>query len=138
MRTLVQNLQDLDSGYLKIISELWGVDPPEGEIREDPEALAHFMLDPRTLEEVLEALPAEAQECVDYLTDHNGRVPYADLSRRFGSIREMGSGRRDREKPYLNDNAAPQNHCGTGRCWADHFLIPRLDLRNLLISQKTC
>ena len=100
MRTLVQNLQDLDSGYIKIISELWGVDLSEGEIRDDPEALAHFMLDPRTLEEVLEALPPEAQVCMDYLTDQDGRVPYADLSRRFGSIREMGSGRRDREKPW--------------------------------------
>jgi hypothetical protein len=128
MRTLVQNLQDLDSGYLKIISELWGVDPPEGEIREDPEALAHFMLDPRTLEEVLEALPAEAQECVDYLTDHNGRVPYADLSRRFGSIREMGSGRRDREKPWRSPQSSTEvlwYHGLIGRAFIDTSTGPQ-------------
>ena len=100
MRTLIQNLQDLDPGYIKIISELWGVDLPDGEIRETRAALAQLMLDPGTLEEVLETLPTEAQGCLDYLTDHNGRVPYADLSRRFGSIREMGSGKRDREKPW--------------------------------------
>ena len=47
MRTLIQNLQDLDPGYIKIISELWGVDLPEGEVRDDPESLAHIMLDPR-------------------------------------------------------------------------------------------
>jgi hypothetical protein len=75
MRTLIQNLQDLDPGYIKIISELWGVDLPDGEIRETREALAQLMLDPGTLEEVLETLPTEAQGCMDYFTDHNGYRP---------------------------------------------------------------
>lgn len=128
MRTLVQNLQDLDPGYIKIISELWGVDLPEGENCDDPEALAHLMLDPGTLEEVLEALPTEAQRCMDYLTDHHGRAPYADLSRRFGSIREMGSGKRDREKPWRSPQSPTEvlwYHGLIGRAFIDTSTGPQ-------------
>ncbi len=100
MRTLLQNLQDQDPGFIKIVAELWGVDLPDGEIGETREALALLMLDTVTLEEILDTLPSEAQECLGYLSDHGGRVPYADLSRRFGAVRDMGSGKRDREKPW--------------------------------------
>ena len=128
MRTLVQNLQDLDAGYIKIISELWGVDLPEGEMREDSESLAQIMLDPKTLEEILEAVPTEAQGCLDYLIDHNGRVPYADLSRSFGSIREMGSGRRDREKPWRSPQSPTEvlwYHGLIGRAFIDTSTGPQ-------------
>ena len=141
MRTLIQNLQDLDPGYIKIISELWGVDLPDGEIRETRAALAQLMLDPGTLEDVLETLPTEAQGCMDYLTDHNGRVPYADLSRRFGSIREMGSGKRDREKPWRSPQSPTEvlwYHGLIGRAFIDTSTGPQEfafipdDLRTLL------
>ncbi len=141
MRTLIQNLQDLDPGYLKIISELWGVDLPDGEIQETRETLAHLMLDPRTLEEVLEALPTEAQVCLDYLIDHDGRVPYADLSRHYGSIREMGSGKRDREKPWRSPQSPTEvlwYHGLIGRAFIDTSTGPQEfafipdDLRTLL------
>lgn len=147
MRTLIQNLQDLDPGYIKIISELWGVDLPDGEIQETCEALAHLMLDPGMLEEVLEALPTGAQECMDYLTDQDGRVPYIDLSRRFGYIREMGSGKRDRDKPWRSPQSPTEilwYHGLIGRAFIDtstgpqeYAFIPD-DLRIIMPQSVDC
>ena len=59
-------------------------------------------LDPDLLAEILEALNPETQTAIEMLVAKNGRIPWAEFIRRFGDIREMGPGKRDREKPHLN------------------------------------
>jgi hypothetical protein len=106
MPTLYQNLRNHDLGHLKIVAGLWGVELEAPDARQAATSLAQAMLDLSLIEEVVESLPAEAQAALADLLSHRGRQPWSLFTRRFGSIREMGPGRRDRERPYL-DPASP-------------------------------
>lgn len=106
MRSLLHTLQDYDLGHLRIVAELWGIDLPQGPARQAADAVARTMLDPTTLTEITDSLPTPIREALDYLLHMGGRAPLADFVRRFGPLREMGPGRRDREKPW-RDTASP-------------------------------
>ena len=64
MRTLRNLLQDQDLGFLRIIAELWGFDPPRGSIRDVAIELTERMLEPQILEEIVSALPDDASEAL--------------------------------------------------------------------------
>ena len=100
MQTLIRTLQDQDLGHLRVVSELWGFDPPSGAAPVAARELAGRMLDPAAMGEMLASLPSEARQVIEALTAQRGRLPLADLTRRFGPLREVGPGRRDREKPW--------------------------------------
>ncbi len=105
MLSLAQHLQRFDPGYWRIVAELWGVEvvsPEEGEALSPRSALAlaQAILDPSLIQEVVAALPEAAQQALQDLQQNQGRIPWSLFTRRYGAVREMGPGRRDREKPY--------------------------------------
>jgi hypothetical protein len=106
MRSLLHTLQDYDLGHLRILAELWGIDLPPGPTSQAAETMARTMLDPVTLTEITDSLPTHIRDAYDYLLHLGGRAPLSDFVRRFGPLREMGPGRRDREKPW-RDTASP-------------------------------
>lgn len=106
MQTLNQSLQDEDIGRLRIIAELWGIDLPTGNVRTILPELIEQMLNPELCDEILEALPDQAREIFHSLHQNAGRLPYADLARKYGPIRAVGPGRRDREKIWRNPTSA--------------------------------
>jgi hypothetical protein len=61
------------------------------------------MLDPEAVAEVVGTIPLPARQALDLLMRHGGQFLLADLVRRFGALRMMGAGRRDREKPWRSD-----------------------------------
>jgi hypothetical protein len=97
MQSLERTLQDHDLGHLRILAELWGLDLPSGSSRQVVEVLKTAMLDPIQVNEIVESLTPPIRQLLDYMLNHNGRVPLSDLVHRFGTLREMGPGRRDRE-----------------------------------------
>lgn len=100
MRRLLDTLLDQDLGFLRILSEFWGVDLPEDSMQQAAQTLAARMLDPAALEELVESLPSPAGHSLADLLEEGGRIPTADFQRRYGPFRAMGPGRRDREKPW--------------------------------------
>jgi hypothetical protein len=100
MQPLVRTLQDHDLGHLRVVSELWGFDPPSGTAPLAARELSTRMLEPDALIDMLASLPGDALQVLHSLATHRGRLPLADLRRRFGELREVGAGRRDREKPW--------------------------------------
>lgn len=106
MQTLNQSLQDEDIGRLRIIAELWGIDLLTGNVRTILPELIEQMLNPELCDEILEALPDQAREIFHSLHQNAGRLPYADLARKYGPIRAVGPGRRDREKIWRNPTSA--------------------------------
>jgi len=102
MHPLLYTLQDHDLGYLKIIAEFWGLDLPPEPSLVAAEWLSTAMLDEELVLEIAESLPKTARKALDDLLQRGGRAPYADLIRRYGLIRDMGAGRRDRTKPWRN------------------------------------
>ncbi len=102
MPDLYTSLLKHDLGHIRIVAGLWGLELDSNESEAALKELCASLLDPDLLAEILEALHPEAQTAIEMLAAKNGRIPWAEFTRRFGDIREMGPGKRDREKPHLN------------------------------------
>ncbi|UCD99055.1 MAG: helicase-associated domain-containing protein [Chloroflexota bacterium] len=102
MPDLAQSLGTYDLGYLQIVAELWGIEFKAAELSQGIDKLIPLMLDQQLVDELIETLPDEARTTVADLIRNGGRLPWAFFTRAYGEIREMGSGRRDRDRPYLN------------------------------------
>ncbi len=100
MQDLLQSLQDHDIGFLRSLAELWGLDPPPGPPPEAAKWVASAMLQSAALDEEIDALAPPLMEVISHLVGSGGKLPWADLERRFGPVRTLGPGRRDREKPW--------------------------------------
>jgi len=102
---LSQSLQNQDPGFLRIVFELWGMEQePDGESDLSfRQAIHRFAssLDQGLVLKVVEALPLEAREALNDLARNEGKLPWQMFTRRYGQVRHMGPGRRDRERPYL-------------------------------------
>ncbi len=100
--SLLASLQGKDLGHLRIIAEHWGLtewNAPDA--LTGLQRLVPLMLDPGLAREIVESLPDEARRALEDLQQQGGQMPWQVFTLRYGSIREMGAGRRDRERPDL-------------------------------------
>jgi len=68
--------------------------------------LARRMIEPGVAIEIAQALPVRSREALDALLAHNGRQSMGEMALRFGPMRPIGPGRRDREQPWRDPEAA--------------------------------
>ncbi len=108
MPDLLASLHPHDLGHIRIIAELWGLELDAHERDAAAEELTASLLDLELVRETLDILPAEAQRAIDALRAAHGRVPWAEFTRRFGEVREMGAGKRDREQPHRHPVSAAE------------------------------
>ncbi|GAB4528697.1 MAG: hypothetical protein Fur0018_14930 [Anaerolineales bacterium] len=102
MPTLTTSLQGKDLGHLRIIAERWGLTEWQApDAYTGLQRLVPLMLDSTLVEEIIEALPAETRAALEDLLQNGGQMSWQVFSLRYGQIREMGAGRRDRERPDL-------------------------------------
>lgn len=87
---------------------MWGVDLPKGDKRQAAQALCAQMREPSALQEIVESLEPSTEVALSDLLAQGGRTPLADFQRRHGTLREMGPGRRDREKPWRSPVSATE------------------------------
>ncbi|HVN16397.1 MAG TPA: hypothetical protein VMT73_11700, partial [Anaerolineales bacterium] len=108
MPDLLTSLQKRDLGHLRIVAELWGLELDSNEANLAAEELSGALLDLELVAELIDSLSPEARAALNALTDKEGRLPWAEFTRRFGQIREMGAGKRDREQPHLHPNSTAE------------------------------
>jgi len=108
MPNLQHCLQDHDLGFLEIVAELWGVDLTALDARQGLPRLAESLLISALVLEMAEALPQNARQALNALLANDGWMPWSRFVRDFGGLREVGPGRRDREKPYLKPISATE------------------------------
>ena len=102
MPDLKHALRTHDLGFLKIIAELWGVDLSAPDARQALPQLVHALLEPELALEVVAALPEDARQALSALINNDGWMAWQRFTLKFGKLREVGPGARDREKPYLD------------------------------------
>ncbi len=102
MPELIHTLQGHDLGFLKMVAGLWGLELKARDVRGALPELIQAMLDRPLIEELIASLPESAQRAFQDLLAHEGRLPWAVFSRKYGEIRTFGIARRDRERPDLN------------------------------------
>src|SRR5512137_1278275 len=100
MPNLIESLQGRDPGHLQIIARLWGIEPEEQPEGQALASLAPLWQNILKVNQVIANLPVEAGMAMDDLIKHSGRLPWAQFTRTYGELREMGPAKRDRERPY--------------------------------------
>lgn len=99
MPALAQSLQGQDLGHLQIIAEHWGLELHAPDVPTALEILIPHMLERQRFDEVFETFPDNAHQALQALLQNGGRLPWQGFIRSFGAVREMGPGRRDRQRP---------------------------------------
>lgn len=108
MPDLSASLQKQDLGHLRIIADFWGLELESTNVDSALEELCASLLDLEAVAETLEVLPAEARSALRALVHADGKMEWAIFARKFGELREMGAGRRDREHPHLKPTSASE------------------------------
>ncbi len=139
MPDLTQSLQGHDLGHLRIIAELWGIDLSSSNTGAETQRTALLrlvptLLDQTLVDEVVNALPHEARTALEDLLQNDGCLPWSLFIRRYGVVREMGPGRRDRERPYRKSASPTEMLWYRGPLHAPSLTL-RTDQRNLRISR---
>jgi hypothetical protein len=102
MPDLEHSLHGHDLGHLRIVAELWGLTLPAPDVRKALADLPKQILDSNLVNEIVSALPAKAIVALNALVSKGGRLPWVQFRRQFGEVRQMGPGRRDRQRPDQN------------------------------------
>ncbi len=101
-----ESLQGKDLGFLKLVAQLWDLELSAPDTRVGMQRLIPLLLYEENFLGVVEALPPLAYAALADLQQNEGRIPWALFTRKHGVVREMGPGRRDRERPYAS-SASP-------------------------------
>ncbi len=102
MPDLKHCLRNQDLGFLNIVADFWGIELHAPDANSALAALLPAMQDEAFFEEVVESLPKDARSALDQLKQNQGRLSWSRFIQQFGPLREVGPGKRDREKPYLD------------------------------------
>src|SRR6185369_14056907 len=101
MPDLLHSLLKQDIGHLRIIAEFWGLELDSIAADDAREELSASLLDAELASELMDSLSPQADSALHALVEEGGRIPWATFTRKYGDIREMGAGKRDRERPHL-------------------------------------
>lgn len=99
MPGLSASLQGHDLGHLKIVAAQWGLDLQATSTSNAIEQLEARL--PATVAADFAGLPKDLTVVIGELSSA-GRLPWGQFERKFGELREMGPGRRDKEQPQNN------------------------------------
>ncbi len=108
MPDLLHSLLKQDIGHLRIIAEFWGLELDSITADEAREELSASLLDAELATELIDSLSPQADSAIHALVDEDGRIPWAAFTRKYGDIREMGAGKRDRERPHLKPSSTAE------------------------------
>lgn len=85
-----------------MVARAWGIELEAPDNHSATGILVKAMLHRTLAAEIVEALPSEARIALETLLRHNGPMPWAVFTRKFGGVRVLGAAKRDRERPDLN------------------------------------
>jgi hypothetical protein len=108
MPDLFHSLLKQDIGHLRIIAEFWGLELDSITVDEAREELSAALLDAELATELIDSLSPQADSALHALVDEGGRIPWATFARKYGDVREMGAGKRDRERPHLKPSSTSE------------------------------
>jgi hypothetical protein len=125
MTSLIQSLQGRDIGHLHIIAQFWGIELPAADKKSVLKELIANLLMPDHIKGTLESLTTDARSALETLLNSDGRHPWAAFIRRYGGIRDVGRGPRDREKIFLHPISPTEELLFRGLMAKSFFDLPR-------------
>ena len=101
MPDLTHALRGNDLEFLRMVANAWGLELIQPDAITALPVLVDSLKDAALLREVLDVLPQEALQALQTLLENDGKMLWAAFCRKFGEVRPMGPGKRDRERPDL-------------------------------------
>ncbi len=108
MPDLIHSLLKQDLGHLRIVAEFWGLELESADVDSARDELSASLLDLNLLAELMDSLSPQADSAIADLVNSGGRIAWATFTRKYGDIREMGPGKRDRERPHLKPSSTAE------------------------------
>lgn len=102
MLNLEKTLRAYEPVMLGVIADRWDVDLETHSVTDITGLLMHTMLDPAAAAATWDRLDDQQRGAMQSLLGSGGVMPARMFFRLYGEIREMGPGKLEREKPYLN------------------------------------
>jgi hypothetical protein len=100
MTDLRQSLSKADLGHLKVVAEGWGLNLTAPDARGALTQLVDHLHGSEILNDLRKVLSLKDQEALLWLDTQGGKALWDHFSRRYGDIREMGTGKLEREEPF--------------------------------------
>jgi hypothetical protein len=106
MPTFQTILQDKDLSFLQNIAFFWGIElSAPDDISAKTILLESISKDHNQVLEIVDSLPEDAKKAFLALLENDGRMVWTKFARSYGDVRNMGSAKRERERPDLNPNS---------------------------------
>ncbi|MDO9547065.1 MAG: helicase-associated domain-containing protein [Pelolinea sp.] len=102
MPTISETFQDYETDMLEMIAEQWGIADDIIQKQNIKKQLSNLLNNKELFSEIIQSLSADAQSALQFLLNDGGKTQTAQFTRRFGEIREMGAGAREKEHPDRN------------------------------------
>ena len=102
MPDLFHTLLGQDLGFLKIVAAAWGLELQAPDAETALPILVTGMSNRLLAHEIIETLPDAARQAMYALLNNQGQLSWSLFCRRFGEVRSLGAGKRDRERPDLH------------------------------------
>lgn len=99
MPTILETIREYDEDILIMIAEAWGIEIEFKEKKKTAEHIAAHIGQDQIMKEVFPSLQEKSQKALRALSKEKGEIPWDQFTRKFGELREMGAGRRERERP---------------------------------------
>ena len=108
MPDFIHSLLKQDIGHLRIIADFWGLELESTDVDSAREELSASLLDFELLTELISSLSPQADSAITDLVNSGGQIAWSAFTRKYGDIREMGAGKRDRERPHLKPSSTAE------------------------------
>jgi hypothetical protein len=102
MPTIFETIRDYDEDILHKIAEGWGIDLELDIKQKNTEQIACRISGDAIINEMIHSLSDNSMRGLIMLASEKGEIPWDQFTREFGELREMGAGRRERERPDRN------------------------------------
>jgi hypothetical protein len=108
MPTLLETIGDYEEDLLLLIAGQWGIECADISSKK----LAKHIAEAVTLDRIrdfLDSLPEAELASLRELANNLGRIPWTQMERKFGELREMGAARRQRERPDIKPSSKTES-----------------------------
>ena len=111
MPDLFHTLHEQDLGFLEIVAAAWGLELQAPDAETALPILVAGMSNRLLAQEIIETLPDAARQAMYALLNNQGQISWSLFCRRFGEVRSLGAGKRDRERPDLHPASPAEVLC---------------------------
>jgi len=102
MPTLIETIGEYDEDLLLMIAEGWGIDKKDLKSKKLAPRVADYLHKEDMARDLITTLPDQAISALRTIAANQGRIPWQQFIRKFGELREIGAGRRLRERPDID------------------------------------